>query len=763
MKGKPNRNGVFPVRTVSSIMKPKLTPDRTRLNWKHHSFWIALAAIGALLNGVGAVCVSAQEPADDVAAVQEPNKTASLIKVPLPLTAPVETRILASLESLANNTAGAERPVVVLEFVAANGAAEEDAAAPSLGSGTSFERALSLARMLSGPRGNRLRSIAYLPESLRGHAVLIALGCEEIAMHPMTEIGLAGLDESAPEATVLQAYLDIAARRGLFPPAAIRSMLDPAEPLVRLDLEGGGAEYTTLPELEKQARPENAWKETQLVPLNQMASFSGQELRGWRWITHLVNDRELLSSALKLDVPVQERPTFALPRKAMRMQLRGVLHNRLVNRTLRAIDESLQNDGTNLILIDLDSPGGSLEETLRLAYHLAEIPAERAEVVVFVSGRARGDAALIALAADSLFMAPNAVLGQAGEASISREDVDARKESFLRFAKTVGRFPGDVAGCVCPDVTVREYLAADGRRTRDVVGWLEDDAKLPLWKAGAEVDFREGLTADRAFQLNIASGTAPTLEAIGQRFGLEVLPQEKQTNRVEAAVEWLASQRWLSFLLFMIGIIALSAELNTPGLGIPGGIALVCFLLFFWLNLFQGTIEWLEVLLIGAGVLCLAAEIFLLPGFGVFGFLGLLLLAAGLVLASQTFVLPTNQYQWEKSVQGFGQLAFGLLVLMGLAFAFRKQLSNLPMVRWFALQPPLNDRFVVAMHELQEERRSLVGRYGSTLTRCNPYGKATFGDEVVDVVSQGDWLDEDSPIEVVSVQNNQILVKRRTI
>lgn len=744
-------------------MTPKLTLERTRFGWTHPSFWIALAAIGSWFCGVGAASVPAQEPAANAEAVQEPNKVASLIKVPLPLSAQGEARVLASLESLASNVAGADRPVVVLEFVNANSTPEGEAEAAPLGSGTPFERALSLARMLSGPRGNRLRSIAYLPDSLRGHAVLIALGCEEIAMHPMTEIGLAGVDEGAPEATVLQAYLDIAARRGLFPPAAIRSMLDPAEPLVRLDLEGGGAEYTTLPELEKQARPENAWKETQLVPLNQMASFSGQELRGWRWIAHLVNDRELLASALKLDVAVQERPTFALPRKAMRMQLRGVLHNRLVNRTLRAIDESLQNDGTNLILIDLDSPGGSLEETLRLAYHLAEIPAGQAEVVVFVSGRARGDAALIALAADSLFMAPNAVLGQAGEASISREDVDARKESFIRFAKTVGRFPGDIAGCVCPDVSVREYLSADGRRTRDVVGWIEDDAKLPLWKAGPEVDFREGLSADQAVQLNIAAGTAPNLEAIGQRFGLEVLPQEKQTNRVEAAVEWLASQRWLSFLLFMIGIIALSAELNTPGIGIPGGIALICFLLFFWLNMFQGTIEWLEVLLIGAGVLCLAAEIFLLPGFGVFGVLGLLMLAAGLVLASQTFVVPTNRYQWEKSVQGFGQLALGLLVLMGLAFAFRKQLSNLPMVRWFALQPPLNDRFVVAMHELQEERRTLVGRYGSTLTRCNPYGKATFGDDVVDVVSQGDWMDEDTPIEVVSVQNNQILIKRRTI
>ena len=694
---------------------------------------------------------------------EAPSKIASLIKVPLPLSSDAESRIMASLESLAARDAGAERPVAVLEFVLAEGLHPAEGQPTVIGTGTSFERALTLARWISGLRGNRLRSIAYVPDTIRGHAVLIALSCEEIAMHPSAEIGLAGLDEPTVEAAVVQTYLDIAARRRSFPPAAVRSLLDPSEPLVRLDLVGGGIEYTTLPELEKKARPENAWNETQLVPLHQMASFSGQELRNWRWIAHIVNDRDLLAPTLKLDVQLQERPSFPLPRKAARVQLRGVIQNRVVNRTIRAIDEALNNDKCNLILIDLDSPGGSIEESFRLAYHLAEIPPEQAEVVVYVSGHARGDASLIAMAADRLYLDPNAVLGQAGEATISTQDVENRKESLLRFAKLVGRYPGDIAGCLCPDIEVQEFFAADGRRTRSVAGWIEDDAKLPLWKAIGKVDFSNGLSADRAVQLGLAADRAPGLEFVGQQFGLDTLPIEKQTNRVESIVEWIASQRWLSFLLFMIGLVCLSAELNAPGLGVAGAIALVCFLLFFWLNLFQGTIEWLEFLLILAGIACLVVEIFLLPGFGVFGVLGLALLALGLVLAGQTFVIPTNRYQREQFILGFGQLAIGLLTLMGLAVAFRKQLAKLPMIRWFALQPPLNDRFVTEMHELDEERRSLQGRYGSTLTRCNPYGKALVGDQVIDVVTQGEWLDENAPIEVVDVRNHQIKVKRRRI
>lgn len=715
-----------------------------------------------LSNAFAMLVLAAPRIDDDPVAAPPQKKTASLVRVSLPLTAESESRILASLDALASNLAG-DRPVAVLEFVSADADRTQDGQPIALGALTPFERALSLARWLSGPRGNRLRSVAYIPNTLRGHAVLIALACEEIAMHPSAEIGLAGLDEPVLENTVLQAYVEIASRRATFPPAAVRSMLDPSDPLVRLDLDGGGVEYIGLRELESGGRPDKAWKETQLVPANQMASFSGQELRNWRWIAHAVNQRELLSPALQLNVATEERPVFNGPRKAVRLEIRGNIQNRLVNRTIRAIDESLNAEGTNLILIDLDSPGGSLEESLRLAYHLAEIPNQQAEVVVYVSGRARGDASLIAMAADRLVMHPDAILGQSGAASIDLKTLTTSKDNLLRLARTVGRSPGDIAGCLCPEAPVKEFLAADGRRTRSLEDWLDDDRKLPLWKPVEDVDFREGLTAARAQQLGIAADRASSLEAVGQQFGIERLPSEKQTNRTEAIIEWIASQRWLSFILFMIGIVCLSAELNSPGIGIAGAIALVCFLLFFWLNLFQGTIEWLEILLIVAGIACLAVEIFVLPGFGIFGVLGLLLLALGLVLASQSFVIPTNSYQRDQFILSFGQLALGFVALLGLAIAFRNQLANLPMVRWFALTPPLQDRFVVQMHELDEARRSLLGRYGTTLTRCNPYGKAIVGDDVIDVVTQGEWLDSDAPIEVVDVRQRHITVKRRRI
>jgi membrane-bound serine protease (ClpP class) len=634
-----------------------------------------------------------------------------------------------------------------------------------MGQGSSFEKALTISRWLSGPKGNRVKSVGYIDSNLRGHAVLVALACEELVMLPDAEIGKAGIDEVQIDPTLQQAYLDIAARRGMFPEAAVRSMLDPSQRLVQLDLDGGGVEYTTLQQLESKPRPDGTWRERTLVPINQMASFKGQELSqpDRRWISQTVNQRELLGVALKLSGPIIERPTFSLPRKAVHLKLRGVLYPRLINRSIRAIDDAVNNQGADLILIQLDSPGGKLDDSIRLAYRLAEIPSDKAEVVVFVSEHARGDAALIALAGDALYMAPNAILGTGGEASINAVAIEQRKSNFIELAKLCNRLPGDLVGLANPDAIVHEFQAADGRQIRTVPEWVVDDPARPLWAKGKAVDYRNGIGVDQAISMGIASGRGNDLGTVAQAFGVNELPMEKQTSRLEQAVEWLASQRWLSYVCFLVGLICLSAELSTPGVGIPGLMALVCFMIFFWMNLFQGTIEWLEILLIVAGIGCLLAEIFILPGFGVFGIAGLIMLASGLLLAGQTFTIPTNRYQLDKLVQGMGQLGFGVIVLFGAIVVFHKQIGRLPMFRWFALEHPMNDKFVVAMDRLDEDRQMLKGRFGTTMTRCNPYGKAILGNMVVDVVSKSGWIDEDMPIEVVEIKENQVLIRTRKI
>jgi membrane-bound ClpP family serine protease len=105
----------------------------------------------------------------------------------------------------------------------------------------------------------------------------------------------------------------------------------------------------------------------------------------------------------------------------------------------------------------------------------------------------------------------------------------------------------------------------------------------------------------------------------------------------------------------------------------------------------------------------------------------------------------------------------GLLVvsLFAAAIIFRKQLANLPMIRWFALQPPKMDKELLEKEQQEEGLRALIGWYGTTVSRCNPSGKAMIGDRIYGVVSSTTWLDEDTEIEVESVHENALIVKPR--
>src|SRR5690606_29522877 len=125
-------------------------------------------------------------------------------------------------------------------------------------------------------------------------------------------------------------------------------------------------------------------------------------------------------------------------------------------------------------------------------------------------------------------------------------------------------------------------------------------------------------------------------------------------------------------LLLFVGLAALYAEIQAPGIGLGGFIAGVCFLLFFWNRFFEGTAGWLEVFLFIGGICCVLIEIFILPGVAVFGLGGGLLILSSLILASQTFVLPHNEYQWDQLQNSLVSL-LGVFIGLGIAVALMQR------------------------------------------------------------------------------------------
>ena len=195
-----------------------------------------------------------------------------------------------------------------------------------------------------------------------------------------------------------------------------------------------------------------------------------------------------------------------------------------------------------------------------------------------------------------------------------------------------------------------------------------------------------------------------------------------------------------------------------PGFGVPGVLAIVSFSLFFWSKYAAGSASALEIILFVVGLLLLALEIFVIPGFGVTGVAGILCMLAAIVLAMNAFFLPTTGREMDRFATAVWTLTLSLVAFVGLAITAARLLPSAPVLGRIVLRPPTRDE-VTPTHG-PERVRADVGEQGVVSTTLRPAGKARFGDRYVDVVAEGEFLDPGTPVHVVRVHGNRIVVKR---
>ena len=201
------------------------------------------------------------------------------------------------------------------------------------------------------------------------------------------------------------------------------------------------------------------------------------------------------------------------------------------------------------------------------------------------------------------------------------------------------------------------------------------------------------------------------------RLGLTELPPQVATPWLDASIQKIIAQPWVPRILLLVGMMALMIELGNPGISLGGLIAGLCFLGYFWIEALNGNVEWLEILLFLGGLFALAIELFVLPGFGIFGITGLMMIFISLVLAGQTFVWPRTSGQLAEIASNLFWVAFlAFSGMVGLLLLHRR-LESLPLFRWLSLQPGGTD----ALEELEQREavvhlEHLLGQVGMTTT-----------------------------------------------
>ncbi len=696
----------------------------------------------------------AAEPAKEEAAKPDERRVGKYVRLAAPLTDKNFERVRRTVESfVAQAKKRGEWPVLILEIESGR---------------TKFGDALDLAKYLTGPNLAGATTIAYVPKTLTGHGVLVALACNEIVLHrdaadETTELGDAGEHETAIDATMTAGYRQIAESRRTVPVPIALKMLDKSVELVEVETENS-REFvlaTDLPELRKKKA---IGEPKTIVAAGTPGRFTAAKAKDLGFVSTLAPDREGLVRTLGLPNDVlQEDPSLDGEWRTVRIEVNGPITPDLVERTIRLVDRQLEETNANFICVWLDSPGGSPVDSMRLANYLASLDPAKRRTVAYVSHKARGDAAAIALACDQIVMERGAMLGGAGEAEIDERAVPEIEATFRDLAKRKHRSQALAAALVNPAVVPFRYTRTDN----GLVDYFteRDAAALPdadKWRKGEEIKAADKvllLNAERAEQLSVAHEIVGDFAEFKTLYGLENDPQLVEPGWAQTLIDKLNSPG-MSLLLLLIGGAALYAELHAPGIGVGAFVGAVCFVLFFWSAYLGGTAGWLEVLLFALGTLCLLMEIFVFPGAGIFGLGGGLLVIASLVLASQTYIIPRNEYQMDHvrtSLLTIVGAAGGVFVT---AAIMRRFLPHTPMFNRVMLAPPMGEELrQLSQRESFGQFEHLLNARGTAYTPLVPGGKARIGEELVDVMADGGFIDRGLPVQVIEVYGNRIVVR----
>jgi membrane-bound serine protease (ClpP class) len=435
--------------------------------------------------------------------------------------------------------------------------------------------------------------------------------------------------------------------------------------------------------------------------------------------------------------------------------------------------------GAEVIILDIHSPGGFTSVTFELMDMVLD--ADEVETVAFIEKDAISGAALLALACDQIVMLPGARLGDAGEIVMGADGAfrytEAKSRSALAqkvrdTAQATGRPPALAEKMVDKDLLVFEATHRTSGQTRyvsdrewealpDADQWTRGK---PVREAGKEMFLI--LNGQRAVELGIADRTIANRDQLAETLHVREPIPVREPSWVDTLVLVLNSGV-VTFLLITIGLIALTIELGAPGFGIGGLVSLLCFSLFFWSRFLGGTAGWLEVTLFLVGLVFIATELFVIPGFGVAGVSGITLVIGSLVMASRRVLIPENSEQLTS-------LGYDVLTVVGALVGFliavlflSNYIGDIPGLSRLTLKPPLaTDGGTTASEAGQGDETMLpgwqrvrVGDLGQAVSPLRPSGKVQAGQCIVDVVTEGDFVEAGSRVQVVTKQGSRIVVR----
>ncbi len=418
--------------------------------------------------------------------------------------------------------------------------------------------------------------------------------------------------------------------------------------------------------------------------------------------------------------------------KVMVMEIKSEIDPR-TNRYVELALNNARKIEADIVIIEMDTYGGVLTDSKEIVDKIMQY---KKPVWVFINSDAASAGALISIACDSIYMSPGASIGAATVVTGTGEKAPDKYQSYMRSI-------------------MRSTAEEKGRNPRIAEGMVDESIAIDsITVEGQIITF----STSEAIKHGFCEAKVESIE--------EILKRNKVENYDLVKFELQASEKVIAFFLnpFISGILILIIiggiyfELQTPGVGFPlfaAGVALILYLVPYYLN---GLAENWEIIALFAGLALIGVEIFVLPGFGVAGIVGISLTVVSLILiminndAFDFQFVPANDLLYAVAAT-FGGMLGGIILL----FAGGARLSSSGFFKRIALTDTQqrDQGFTVSA-----SKESLKGKQGIAHTVLRPGGKVVIDGQLYDAFTRGEFLEKGDIIEVLDDETTSVRVKK---
>ena len=449
----------------------------------------------------------------------------------------------------------------------------------------------------------------------------------------------------------------------------------------------------------------------------------------------------------------------------------------VVRRFDATIAELLERE-VRIVIVQLSTPGGTIDASRKLAESIDNLTEKGVETFAWVPNgqQAYSGGTMVALACRNLVMGDNSRIGDVQPIDIFGNELPEKIQTTVRadmrrWARDRGYPIALAEAMVTKEITVLKVRTAEGRTLYLTEQEFQDLPEQTRTSAQTQriVERGEILTIDEkeAFEYGFISHICLTREQLLTDYGLtqmraltadEALGHQRIGTpggfALDAFRDW---GRFIKFLLIFGAALALVVEFKLPGVGLGASLSLGFLCVFLLSSFADGNVGWVELSLFGLGLVLLAVELFVIPGFGVSGILGLVVVCVSLGLCYQPVDATLSLRQLsEDSLLVAGGLTTGLLALLIVSYILPGRSSQ---------SGSLIDKSTLATDDKAiaspgfEGGALEVGQRGSPLQDLHPAGKVDFEGTPFDVVSDGGYIEKESLVEVVEVEGNRIVVR----